>query len=315
MPLLHRAYTLWEELEAESGESLMDLCGLISAGPPDGEILPGVRLAAERYAVPVEEIDRSALRTRFPAFAIPEGFEALWEPTGGFLRVEACVRAYARLAEAHGATIESGVTTRRIEPSANGVRVETDRGVWTADRVIVSAGAWIPGFFPEIARAANLHVLRKVLGWYARQSIDSAVPDSTFFFEMPHGAYYGFPCLDGQTVKLAEHTGGDRVDDPLGVERSLRDGDATGPGRFIDEILPALTPAPVRHAVCLYTMTDDGHFLVGHHPEHTNVVLAGGFSGHGFKFMSAMGAVTAELATEGRSATPVDFLGFDRFSA
>jgi sarcosine oxidase len=140
------------------------------------------------------------------------------------------------------------------------------------------------------------------------------VPDSTFFVELPHGAYYGFPCLDGSTVKLAEHTGGKRIADPLLVDRALAPEDTLGPTSFINEVLPSLSAQPLRHSVCMYTMTDDAQFLIDRHPEHQNVIFATGFSGHGFKFMSAMGAIVTELAIDGETESAIDFLSLDRFS-
>ena len=315
VPLLRRAYTLWEALETEAEASLFHRCGLFMAGPPDGEIIGGSRLAAERYDVLLETVEASDLAERFPSFRIPEDSVAAWEPSGGYLEVEACVRAYARLAERHGATIRSGETILSFDAGAFGVRVETDRGTYEAERLILAPGAWAVRLLPSISPRVNLHVLRKVLAWYPRRDVARPAPESTFFFERPYGAYYGFPSLDGKTVKLAEHTGGGTVDDPLALDRGLHDTDFQGPARFVDEVMPSLSPTPARHAVCMYTMTDDAHFVVDRHPEHEAVVLAAGFSGHGFKFMSAIGAVLAELAIDGASTSPIDFLGLDRFPA
>jgi len=66
--------------------------------------------------------------------------------------------------------------------------------------------------------------------------------------------------------------------------------------------------------VCLYYNTPDGHFIVGRHPECDRAIMACGFSGHGFKFASVMGAVLADLATEGKTDWPIGFLGLSRFS-
>ncbi|WP_439107518.1 N-methyl-L-tryptophan oxidase [Congregibacter sp.] len=313
VPLLRRAYDLWRELEEESHEALMDLCGLLMIGPPGGEILGGSRLAAERYGVPVEDISIADCGERFPAFSIPEGSDVLWEPSGGYLKVEDCVRSYARLAQKHGATLNTDEFIVGFQSTGAGVDVQTNRGEYSADRLVLTAGAWAPALLPAVAKAANLHVLRKVLAWYPRQEA-SPVPQSTFFIELPHGSYYGFPCIDGKTVKLAEHSGGSRLDNPLALDRSLRPGDASGPGKLIDDIFPSLSPNPLRHDVCMYTMSDDGHFIIDRDPDNENVVFATGFSGHGFKFMSAMGAVMAELAVDDHSTSEIGFLGLERFA-
>ena len=72
------------------------------------------------------------------------------------------------------------------------------------------------------------------------------------------------------------------------------------------------TPAPVRHAACMYTMSPDGHFILGRHPQHDSVCFAAGFSGHGFKFAPLIGAVMDDLAIDGRTDEPIRFLALSR---
>ena len=64
---------------------------------------------------------------------------------------------------------------------------------------------------------------------------------------------------------------------------------------------------------CLYTNSPDSHFIVDVHPENPNVILACGFSGHGFKFASVVGEILEDLALKGRTGLPARFLGVGRF--
>ena len=66
-------------------------------------------------------------------------------------------------------------------------------------------------------------------------------------------------------------------------------------------MLPEGAGAGVGAVACMYTMTPDGHFVIGAHPEHPEVILGCGFSGHGFKFVPVLGEVLADLAL---GATP-----------
>jgi sarcosine oxidase len=313
VPLLRRAYDGWKHLEDETGEKLLDLCGLLLLGTPESQVLRGARLASERHGAALEHVDRKDVAQRFPAIALPEDFEAAWEPLGGHLRVERCVKSYARRAVELGADLHVGETVLTWSATSQSVRVETDRAIYEADRLVLCPGAWAPGLLPDVARQAKMQVLRKLLFWYPRRDDRSPVPDHTFFVELPFGAFYGFPCLDGQSVKLAEHTGGSVVDDPIELDRQRREGDSVGPDRFVGEVLPGLDARATRHAVCMYTMTRDAHFLVDYHPRQSNVVFAAGFSGHGFKFMSALGEILCELALDGQTPSPIDFLGIGRF--
>ena len=131
---------------------------------------------------------------------------------------------------------------------------------------------------------------------------------------MPQGVFYGFPKLDARGVKVAEHSGGRVVDDPLAVDRSI---DVEEQGRliqFLSAHLPSVTTKATDHAVCLYTMSPDENFIVDRHPAHANVVFAAGLSGHGFKFTPVLGRVLAELALDGRTDLPIGFLSLARLT-
>jgi glycine/D-amino acid oxidase-like deaminating enzyme len=60
-------------------------------------------------------------------------------------------------------------------------------------------------------------------------------------------------------------------------------------------------------------MSPDEHFIVDRHPAHANVVFAAGLSGHGFKFAPVLGQALADLALEGKTLLPIDFLSLVRF--
>lgn len=314
IPLLQRAYTLWEELEQESGKSLFNRCGLMVAGPSGGAVIQGVHLAEQRHGIQVESLTAAAALERFPGFQIPEGFEVTFESEAGFLHVEECVQAHMDCALAHGAQMVLHEPVESVLVSESEIEVQTADQHWVAEGLIVAAGAWSSGCLENLK--LPLEVVRKVLFWNPVQSpvYDLAQGYSGFFFEMPYGEFYGFPSLDGKTVKLAEHTGGAPVFDPGNIERELSKSDTDSVARFIGEVMPGLNPVPERHAVCMYTRSPDGHFIIDRDPRNQRLVYGAGFSGHGFKFASVMGEILADLVTEGRTSHPIGFLAADRFS-
>jgi glycine/D-amino acid oxidase-like deaminating enzyme len=97
------------------------------------------------------------------------------------------------------------------------------------------------------------------------------------------------------------------------VDRSLDPADFARVEQFLAAHLPTVSQQAVNHAVCMYTMTPDAHFLVGRHPQHANVALAAGLSGHGFKFAPVLGEILAQLVVDGATPHPVEFLSPDRF--
>ncbi len=315
VPLLNRAYELWTQLQEEVGEQLYHDVGLIEIGPPDGIVIPGVLASARQHGLRVDKLTASEATERFPGFAVPDDSVAVFEQDAGFLMVERCVLAFLSVAEKHGAELRYGETVLDWNSTASGVTVRTDRATYSASKLLIAAGAWSRYLLSSLG--IKLRVLRKHLHWYATTDacyrVDSGCPG--FFYEVPGGHFYGFPQIDERGVKVADHTGGTEIADPLNDDRSTEDFDIARIETFLQRYLPGVARNATDHAACYYTMSPDENFVVDHHPEFNNVVFAAGLSGHGFKFTSVLGEVLAELATEGDSKLPIEFLKVNRFAA
>ena len=316
VPLLQRAYALWRELEQQAQRSLLVESGLVMAGPPEGTVIAGALHAARLHRLTVEQLPGTEARRRWPMFDWPDAWDVVFEPTGGYLHVEACVHAHTDAARRAGARFVHDVVVHNWTADRGGVTVRTSRGTWQADRLVLTPGAWA-GDLLQLP-AVPLQVLRKPLFWFTPTGGDAsafvAASCPCFAFDTPGGFYYGFPALDGRGVKMAEHTGGDPVDDPLTVDRTRQDHELARIEQFRRVHLPRLQGDCTGHAACLYTMSPDQHFLIGCHPQHARVVVAAGFSGHGFKFASVMGEVVADLVMSGATPQPIGFLSPTRFA-
>lgn len=316
VPLLMRAYDLWADLEAESRRQLFWPCGLMLAGLPDSEAVTGARRSASQHRLAIENLSASEAARRWPGFRVPDPFDVVFEPEAGFLRVEECVQTHLDLAAAHGATLRFDEPVVSWSSNGREVRVRTTSSEFVAASLVITAGAWAAAVMSELK--LPLQVLRKPVLWFETSSaahrLEAGMP--TFYFEMPPNAasFYGFPSLDGRVIKVAQHSGGEVVADPLLVDRQLREADVQPIADFLRECLPETRLQPARHSVCLYTVTPDRHFVVDRHPEFSNVVIGCGFSGHGFKFTSVLGSVFADLAAAGRTTLPIDFLSLARLS-
>ena len=320
VPLLRRAYELWHELENMAGRPLLVESGLLMAGPPDGEVVAGALASAAIHNLPVERLSSGDAMARWPALRLPEDWAAVHEARGGYLFVEECVRAHAAEAVRRGARIEHGSAVRgwqMVGPTDQGghVVVETDSVRYAADRLVITAGAWAADLLK--LPSLPLHVLRKSLFWYRPAAI--AAVDYTaghlpcFAFDGPTGFFYGFPSIDARGVKIAEHSGGTTVTDPLHVDRGIDLHERARVEAVLAAHLPGMRGVPTDHAACLYTMSPDGHFVVGLHPQHDKVAIAAGFSGHGFKFASVMGEILADLTLDGKTNHPIGFLSPNRW--
>jgi glycine/D-amino acid oxidase-like deaminating enzyme len=246
-------------------------------------------------------------RARWP-FAVPDGFRVCFTPSGGYLRVRACLDALRDQARAAGASFRYGAPVESVEPERARVRLEGGETV-EADAVVVAAGAYTAALVPEFL-GPGLFALRRVLVWTRpdgrhRSSLEAMPVWGAF---VPEGFFYGFPCnregIDG--VKLACHTSGalpglDDPVDPETVDRELRPSDVEPLAGFLRRYLPAAASSIIEHRVCMYGATPSWDFVVDHHPASTRTVVAAGFSGHGFKFAPVLGELAADLVEQRES--------------
>ena len=315
VPLLLRAYDLWRDLESKTGKQVLFPVGLFLAGYPGGEVVPGTERAAALHGLPLDHFTPAEARRRFPGYHFPDDFRIIFERQAGYLAVEECVRTHIDAAVKLGAELRGGEKVLDWIVQNGTVTVTTDRGEYHAARLVITAGAWAGRLLAGLN--VPLRVLRKTLAWFPARSnaYDVAEGNSNFVFEIPGDKFfYGFPRLDGRTIKVAEHSGGEEIADPANVDRSLSPDDASNLAGFLKTYIPHAEPQAERHAVCLYTMSPDSHFIIDRHPEHEEVVFGAGFSGHGFKFTSVIGEGLAELAIDGKSTLPMEFLSLKRFS-
>ena len=314
VPLLRRAYELWEELSRETGQALYTETGLLLAGSPSCATITGVLESARVHSLEVEELSVENVAQRYPGLRLDAGMQAVLDARAGFLRVEDCVVAHIEKAIEQGAELRTGETVLDWSASDGApVTVRTDQGEYRAERVVLTAGPWTADLLTDVG--VSLEVVRKPLFWYrTRESVyraDRGFPN--YLVDTGDGVFYGVPEIEDGEIKVAEHSGGQPVDDPLDVDRSLLDEDRLRVEAYLARYMPAVELECTRHAVCMYTRTPDEHFLVGLHPQNSAVAVAGGLSGHGFKFSGVLGEVLADLVTRGTTALPIDFLGFDRF--
>jgi sarcosine oxidase len=311
VPLLERAYAAWDALEAESQTPLFTRCGVLLAGPADGAVISGVRSAAALHGVRVETLAAAELPD---GFAVEPGWQLLLEPDAGMLAVEEAVRVHARLAEQHGAKLFTDCRADGWGSDGRRAWLDTDRGRIEADKLVVCAGPWSGQLLSDLG--LPLEVRRKVLLWLRSQpgAYSLAAGTPVFGFHSAGRFFYGFPSTEPGVVKVALHSGGEAVAAPDQPQRNLKASDLDEIKELVRAHLPLAEPEVVRHAVCMYTMTPDEHFVVDRHPRFANVAFAAGLSGHGFKMASVIGEALADLAADGSTQLPIEFLSASRFA-
>jgi sarcosine oxidase len=327
MPLVLRSYELWRDIENESGKNLLTITGgLTLASPNHAAVMHGrpdfldqaIR-CARKFHIRHELFDSGEIGKRFPQFAVADE-RAYFEYETGFLRPELCVEAQLDLARSRGAVIQTGESVVSIEGRTNSaVTVKTSRGNYAAGKVIVSAGAWVARFLPP-AYASLFRVFRQVLYWFdIREGCRAmfAAPGFPIFIwifaEGSEFGFYGFPTLDGKTIKVATEQF-TATTDPDHVIRAV--GDKEMQSMYNDCIqgrLPGIADRCRAAASCLYTVTPDSNFIIDVHPDNDRIIIASPCSGHGFKHSAAIGEALAEQIIDGKSRIDMSSFRLKRF--
>ena len=314
VPLVQRAYPLWDELERESGRSLFQKTGGLMIGPPEGTLVRGACSSAEIHHLPYEILAAEEVRRRFPAFQPTDEMVAVWEQRAGILFTERCIEAHLEMARRHGAHLHFEEQVISWQAADNGVTVITNRNRYTAERLLLTAGPWMGKLLADLQ--LPLTVARQVLLWFepTTQVQQFSAPQFPIFI-LEHETnrfFYGFPDL-GHGVKIAIHHEGEPAD-PDHLNREVRADEVEVVRALLRRFMPEAAGRLLANTVCMYTNTPDSHFLIDFHPHQPQVLVASPCSGHGFKFSSAIGQVLAELLTVGKSSFDLSMFAIKRFA-
>ncbi|MEI7026565.1 N-methyl-L-tryptophan oxidase [Paenibacillus sp. y28] len=315
-----RSRQLWEQLEQEAGglgelvadqgkrpsqpgadRTIFRQTGVVSVGPGGSRFLRSKEESCRTFGIPYERLTPFQLRLRWPGWTVPEGMEGLYEPEAGILFSEAVIRAYRLLALKHGAELLVNTPVHGLQYGPDSVTVHTSGSSYTASRVLLSPGVRLPQLVPELN--LPIRTLRKAIGWFEApaERYEAGVFPAFIVNEGHDVEYYGIPAVDGRGLKVGRHDQGqvllpDQTALPFGVYQE----DEAHLKAFLSTYMPQ-AKGIVSAGVCKYEMTPDEGFFIGRHPHQPKVWIAGGGSGHGFKFASAIGEALSQAMLFGRS--------------
>lgn len=322
VPLLQRAYYNWQQLEKQTGIPVYFKTGLLYHGPASHAIMKGVREAASLHDIEISNLTTTQAASQFPQFKTLPAFENIYEPDAGFIRPEKSVILYKDEAERHGADIHTKEPVLEWTKEKDGIKVITGKNIYHSKKLIITAGAWAGKMIPGLN--TDLKITRQVIVWVKPIDEKMFAPEKfpcwLIADDKRKGALYGFPFLtkekfgEPEGMKFAWHTAGDETD-PDQVNRNITPEETNSLVQQVAEYIPAVGDAKLRAAkTCLYSNSADENFIIDHLPGYDeDVTIACGFSGHGFKFVSVVGEILADLAMNGRTGSDIDFLGLKRF--
>jgi sarcosine oxidase len=314
VPLLRRAYELWDVLQAESGQKLLYLTGGLYIGPKDGGLVRGSLESARLHHLQHELLDVKQMASRYPQFQLPPDWVTVHEPMAGFLLPEKVIAAYADLALRRGAELHGREAVIDWRADGAGVCVRTAVTEYRASHLIFCGGAWSGKLLKNLA--VPLLVTRQSLGWVWPKNPDDFALGKlpVWAIDNPDGSlHYGFPMMpENPGFKVAHHAPATPTD-PDHVIRDILPADEQSFRPALRRFLPTADGPLLSMRTCLYTTSPDHHFIIDHLPENPRVTIACGFSGHGFKFASVVGEILADLSVDGKTRLPVGFMGLGRF--
>jgi glycine/D-amino acid oxidase-like deaminating enzyme len=284
-----RARDLWRELEGETGRSLLVECGIAWFARRDDGWEAHSEEALRTEGVPVSRLTTDEAAAFFPSFD-GEGLSfVLYEPEAGVLRARNAVRALIDVTLGAGARLVAGAA----RPEGNAVRVNGER--LEADRIVWACGAWLPSLFPDLVR---IRVTKQDV-FHFGNDVSWGSPPVPAWVDYD-AAVYGTGDVDGFGVKVAPDREGPPFDPDMDA-RSASPENERAARAYIATRFPELADAPLVGArTCPYALTPDTHFLIAGHPDHEQVWLLGGGSGHGFKHGPALAEYVLEIL-EGRT--------------
>lgn len=312
MDLYDRTYDLWERVEETYGEPLLVKTGSLTSGKPGTETVSRARRVCERFGFPHEIIESATANERFPGYDLPDSHVVVFQPDDGFVRPTAGTIAHAKLAMDEGARIQARESVLGWDAGEDGVSVRTPETTYAAESLVLTAGPWLPSLLE--GAGAEMVAERRVIGRFGTEDRStfrsSAFPVSSITTD--GGRYGAHPNHGLPGVKVA---GG------MSTVESTDPDDVAPPGprdeaplrRFAERYLAGGAGPTLRLETCMYTNTPDGDPVIDRHPDQPGVYVAGGFSGHGYKFTPVVGEIMTEFVLEGETAYDIAPFRIERF--
>jgi len=301
VPLMRLSFARWQALQRDFGETLLTVTGGLDIGLPSGRVVSGAKAACRAHGLTHEVLRASEVERRHPAWRLPPEFEAVYQPEAGFLPADRAILAHVTLARKLGADVRENEPVLGWKATSDRVEVETEAGRYEAGSLVLAAGAWTSKLLGRFETLAIPQ--RQVVGWFetaGRQFAPESFP--VFILDCPErGNFYGIPEQADEGFKVGKFRHRRENVDPDSIDRRITPADKavlTWLGRYLSSPMGP----PVGFKTCMFVNSPDEHFIVDALPEHRNVVVAAGFSGHGYKFCSGIGEVLADLSMHGATA-------------
>ncbi|MFL0361636.1 N-methyl-L-tryptophan oxidase [Pseudobacillus sp. 179-B 2D1 NHS] len=310
--LVLRAQQLWKQLEEEVGQTLFIPSGTLMVGEDDAPFIKETVKSATEHSLSLERMRANEIQKRWPGFSIPEHLVGYFESSSGALLNEQCILAYKQLGLTYNMSLKNNTKVECIDFSTSGVAVKTTNETVYADKVVICAGAWTGKLLSSLR--LPLQPMRKTLGWFEANSKNYEHPLlPCFYFNVENQKYYGFPNITGGGVKVGRNDSEKETDpDAMSQDFGKYLNDEGDLRNFLEKFLPGAAGKLIKGSSCMITKTPDKDFIIDQYPGFSHVMIAGGFSGHGFKYSSVLGEVLSEIIIHGQTIHDISMFSISR---
>ena len=314
LEMVKQSFVGWEKLSLLGKTQLVQTTGLLNFGSPNSIHLNELEIAFADSKIAYEHLTASECNQRFSQFHVEPNTEVIYEPSGGIIFADKAIQTLAKLCRGNGVTLITGERVQSIIPHNDLVTIKTQAGTnYIGKSTVIATGGWANHLLAELDVNLDLEVTQEQFAFF-RSTGDinhavGAMPNCLdYHTDQP---LYSLAEVDGNGVKVGWHHTGKVInaDKPLPVDQNALEVVID----FVKHRFPHLDPNPIHVKPCLYTNTADYHFVMDRHPQFSNIILAVGFSGHGFKFGTVLGEIVASLINQTAPPVAIDLFALDRF--
>ena len=312
VPIVQRAYELWNELDNESDEKLILEYGGLYFGN-NTNYINNAKKSAKKYNIPLTEYSPTALKEKFKVFNPSENFNILFEKRSGAVFPEKAISTFLSKAQLLGSKHNYNEKVIAWEKVSDLYKISTDKEIYSK-KLIFSSGAWLKNLVPKLN--LPLKIERQVLFWFSPKNSQDLFNYSTLpntGWDLDDGIeFYTQPNIEDKGFKVAKHHDGEFIEEN-DLKRGSNEKDLLEVREFLEEYIPSANGKLLDSRVCVYTDTPDFDFLIDFYNDDENIIICSPCSGHGFKFAPAIGEICSELITKKRSNYDISIFSTKRF--
>tara|TARA_S200000501_G_scaffold122602_1_gene115540 strand:+ start:3710 stop:4849 length:1140 start_codon:yes stop_codon:yes gene_type:complete len=295
VPIVKRAYELWNELDHEIEDKLILEYGGMYLGD-DGKYLSDAKKSAKKYDIPIKEFSSKEIKEKYNILNPPNNFKGLLENRSGAVFPEKAISNFLSKSINNGSSHNYNEKVIGWGKQSKFYKVETDKNNYFAEKLIFSSGAWIKNLVPSLKLPVKIE--RQVLFWF-----DPIKDKDRFHYSnMPNTGwdldngmeFYTQPNIENKGFKVAMHHNGKFISEN-DLNRESNADDLSIVKNFLEEYIPLANGKLIDSRVCVYTNTPDFDFIIDFYPNDENIIICSPCSGHGFKFTPAIGEICSEL--------------------